>query len=345
MTIGLKIKELRKKNDLTQEKLADYLHVSYQAVSKWETGISSPDLSLIAPLTKLLHVSADELFGLTDTEPDMRRTELEEAYKKTWNTGDLEERYKITEAAVQEYPADMKYLDWFAWTEAMRSFEFKDDEIYRAEQEKAIKHFAMIIEDCTDDKIKSSAIRGIVQYLSFPGRKDEAKKYADLYPENGSINKDDVIADCLSGEELISHKQKMLDAALNTLIDLTADNAAEAILRIMFPDENYLVYHMNLFSIKIRQARDCVERGVYDEAVKLLKQALFHACEYDKIDRDKPGKYRYTAPLFDHVEYDTREWFRTGTESQVEGFYEELTKQWFNPLREREDFKKLVEKE
>ena len=40
MNIGEKIKELRKKNDLTQEKLADYLRVSYQAVSKWETGDS-----------------------------------------------------------------------------------------------------------------------------------------------------------------------------------------------------------------------------------------------------------------------------------------------------------------
>ena len=58
MTIGEKIKELRKKNDLTQEKLADYLCVSYQAVSKWECGMSSPDLSLIVPLAKLLHVTA-----------------------------------------------------------------------------------------------------------------------------------------------------------------------------------------------------------------------------------------------------------------------------------------------
>ena len=33
--IGKRIRELRKKNDLTQEKLADYLGVSYQAVSKW----------------------------------------------------------------------------------------------------------------------------------------------------------------------------------------------------------------------------------------------------------------------------------------------------------------------
>ena len=41
--IGIKIKELRKKKDLTQEKLAEYLNVSFQAISKWETGIASPE--------------------------------------------------------------------------------------------------------------------------------------------------------------------------------------------------------------------------------------------------------------------------------------------------------------
>ena len=84
MTIGEKIKALRKKNELTQDKLADFLCVSYQAVSKWETGVSSPDLSLIAPLTKLFNVSADELLCLNETEPDAQYTELEAAYKGTF---------------------------------------------------------------------------------------------------------------------------------------------------------------------------------------------------------------------------------------------------------------------
>ena len=38
--IGQKFKDLRKKDDLTQDRLADYLGVSSQAVSKWEVGVS-----------------------------------------------------------------------------------------------------------------------------------------------------------------------------------------------------------------------------------------------------------------------------------------------------------------
>ena len=70
--IGEKIKELRRKNDLTQEKLADQLGVSYQTVSKWETGVTSPDLSLIVPLARLFKVTTDELFGF-DENTDMLR--------------------------------------------------------------------------------------------------------------------------------------------------------------------------------------------------------------------------------------------------------------------------------
>ena len=70
MNIGLKIKELRKKNDMTQEKLAEYLNVSFQAISKWETGVAAPDLSLIVPLARLFKVSADELLGISEAVAD-----------------------------------------------------------------------------------------------------------------------------------------------------------------------------------------------------------------------------------------------------------------------------------
>ena len=64
--IGQKIKELRKKADMTQDRLADYLGVSAQAVSKWEVGSASPDLSLIVPLCRVFGVTADELLGIAE---------------------------------------------------------------------------------------------------------------------------------------------------------------------------------------------------------------------------------------------------------------------------------------
>ena len=61
--IGRKIRNLRKSKVLTQEELAEKLSVSSQAVSKWETGASSPDISLLPLIARFFNISIDELFN------------------------------------------------------------------------------------------------------------------------------------------------------------------------------------------------------------------------------------------------------------------------------------------
>lgn len=63
MNIGAKIKELRTKRNLTQEELAQKLGVTAQAVSRWETGISLPDITMVPLISKTLFVSTDELLA------------------------------------------------------------------------------------------------------------------------------------------------------------------------------------------------------------------------------------------------------------------------------------------
>ena len=65
MHIGTKIKELRKTKDMTQEKLAEYLNVSFQAVSKWETNANDPGANVIMQLSKILGINNlyEEYFG------------------------------------------------------------------------------------------------------------------------------------------------------------------------------------------------------------------------------------------------------------------------------------------
>ncbi|MBQ6848299.1 MAG: helix-turn-helix transcriptional regulator [Clostridia bacterium] len=63
MTIGERIKQLRKQKGLTQEMLANYLCVSCQAVSKWEREICYPDIFLLSDISDLIGISIDELMG------------------------------------------------------------------------------------------------------------------------------------------------------------------------------------------------------------------------------------------------------------------------------------------
>ena len=58
---GKLIREIRKKNNLTQKELADKYHVTYQAVSKWENGKNMPDVSLMKEISKDFNVSINDM--------------------------------------------------------------------------------------------------------------------------------------------------------------------------------------------------------------------------------------------------------------------------------------------
>lgn len=61
-----KILELRKQKNLTQEELANILHVSRQAISKWETGVSYPSMDILYIIAQVFNVTIDELFDSND---------------------------------------------------------------------------------------------------------------------------------------------------------------------------------------------------------------------------------------------------------------------------------------
>jgi AbrB family looped-hinge helix DNA binding protein len=64
--ISENLQTLRKLKKLTQEEVADCVHVSRQAVAKWENGDSIPDISNCAALAKLYDVTIDELVNHDD---------------------------------------------------------------------------------------------------------------------------------------------------------------------------------------------------------------------------------------------------------------------------------------
>lgn len=59
--IGKLISELRKKKGLTKQELGDKVGVGFRAVSKWENGVTLPDISIISELSKILGINVDQL--------------------------------------------------------------------------------------------------------------------------------------------------------------------------------------------------------------------------------------------------------------------------------------------
>lgn len=76
--IGHKIFTMRKKMGLTQKELAEKLHVTDKAVSKWETGTHFPDIAIMEELSSALNISVIELLGLEHATSEEMITEMTE---------------------------------------------------------------------------------------------------------------------------------------------------------------------------------------------------------------------------------------------------------------------------
>lgn len=344
--LGKKIRQLRRAKDLTQEQLADYLNVSYQSVSKWETGTATPDLAFVIPLARLFGVSTDELLGFAQSKEDLIKKEYMEAYDLTWKNGDLEKRLEICRSAVRDYPGDMAWLQRLAMAHGMHCFCYEDNERYQAERAEAIRCYEIVIENTTDEKIREESIGSIVRCLSYAGRKEEAKKYAELYPEE---KRDDIEEFILEGEELLKHKQKCIKkeyghllSTLNFFFDDYHMQIAVELIKLFFPDGNYLDGHYIMYHYEVSNSKKAIQENNMEQALEHLAKAKYHASEMDEIEYEAPGEYRYTAPLFDKLSDDTRDWLHSNDSPALVQLAEELNKKEFDPLRNYTGFQELL---
>lgn len=83
MTLGQKLKEIRKKFGLSQEQLAEIMNVSRQAITKWENDAGIPDVRNLQELSKIFNVTVDYLLNNENKLPvlSMRKVLDKNKYK------------------------------------------------------------------------------------------------------------------------------------------------------------------------------------------------------------------------------------------------------------------------
>lgn len=111
LNIGNTIKYLRKEKDITQEELADILGVSYQSVSRWETGVCYPDMELIPVIADFFDVTADRLLGVHEKIEQKKIEQYLLRFQEAISKGKVYDCIAIAREGVEEYPNNFTLLN------------------------------------------------------------------------------------------------------------------------------------------------------------------------------------------------------------------------------------------
>ena len=166
-----KIKALRKSRGLSQNALAQYLGVSFQAVSKWENGDTMPDVALIPAIAGFFEVSTDELFDFNLAQQERRVADLcrdAAAFRFT----DPEKSEKMLRDGLKQYPGNDIILNNLLYT--MRSPE---------RSEEVVTLCKSILEVTKDDEVKYDVIRILAETYHTMGLQALVKPTLDKIPE------------------------------------------------------------------------------------------------------------------------------------------------------------------
>lgn len=100
-----KIAECRRKQGLTQEQLAAQLGISAGAVSKWENSNTTPDISLLAPLARVLHITLDELFDFHEKLSSEEVSKIKAEVRTCMLQESFAEGEQLLNQYLKEYPS------------------------------------------------------------------------------------------------------------------------------------------------------------------------------------------------------------------------------------------------
>ena len=204
-TISESIRTLRRSNGYTQEALAEKLGVTAQTVSKWESGTTFPDISMVIPLASVFGVSTDVIFGVT---ADSQEREIEETRrfleKPEISNAECVKRWR---AVVERYPNN--YTARLELANALHCLATEGEET-EENFAPAIAQYERIVDECTDEDIRSEAISVLINDYSRVGKVSEAIKAARKMPTIHS-SRDVLLAQINGSPTQKEDVQKLID--------------------------------------------------------------------------------------------------------------------------------------
>lgn len=181
MQIGQVIRKYRKEQNLTQEEMANQLGVTAPAVNKWENGNSCPDIMMLAPLARLLHISLDTLLCYEEEPSDEEIREIVQEATRLFSERTYEEAFLWIRGKIETYP-DCKMLIWSlaCLLDAQRLV----NDVPQSEKydEFILDCYERVLES-EDQKVKRCAAALLTAYCMRKDEYEKAQKYLAYYAE------------------------------------------------------------------------------------------------------------------------------------------------------------------
>lgn len=207
MKLGEKIKTLRKQKNVSQEVFANYLGISFQAVSKWETETTLPDVTMLPAIASFFDISIDELLNFNLYETEKRIKEIVDEHSKFWDS-DKKKSEQIIRDGLKKYPGNDILLDCLI---GVLSELGQNDEV--------IKTAKVLIASTKHDFLRFDAYRIMAESYKNKGEYQLAKDAIEHIPEM-YFSKLEVSARLLDDEEGYESAQKHKNLSAIDLIDM-----------------------------------------------------------------------------------------------------------------------------
>ena len=338
LSLGTKIRALRRRNGRTQESLAEALGVTAQAVSRWESGGSYPDMELMPSIANYFGVTIDELFGYHGDREQKIDAIIGriDAYDigRDSDDGWVEDCLAILRDGLAEFPGNERLLitlaetlweagwrrhhGWLGYDEEgyiQYHYDHHKKNEYWAECAKVCESLA---ESTSDNTVFTRAIAILVPLYRTYGEFDKAVACANRMPKlqqsqeflltEGTDGKQNAM---YVGAFLLESARQFSEQLVYGLIanrshfdtDLPMQKVKGAVnlFDLICDDGNMGVHHEFVSKLYLFLSRLQWERGYHDDAFVSLDMALHHAKAFERICDGK--EHTLTSPLVSFVTY------------------------------------------
>ena len=208
LELGNNIRQFRRRDKRTQEQLAEALCVTSQAVSRWESGGSYPDMNLIPAIANFFGVSIDELFGYNVWENNRTVEEIcRRAAKLIENDANAAD--ELLKEALKQFPGNENLL--IVWVYALWVLPGRDEDLIAA--------CKTLIDCATDAGIRCDVLRFLAMAYHRSNKEELIRPVLEQIPEF-YFTKKECIAKLTNGQESLDAARFQSNISRKSLIEM-----------------------------------------------------------------------------------------------------------------------------